>query len=561
MESNSQEGEAEPCAPKTIVRSTHCQNYGEEPLKVREFIESYFSNPETMPSKLRSMKHAIGYRAAVVLLLLAIAGGARAEELGAGYENQKLVKILRTTNKAQTYHYVAKAYEMKNNNPYAVRRFLQRPIQVEEGGLFTYVNTDGNSGTVVIICPEHQIPYYDRLIPFLDRSKLGTADGSSRTYTKLKHRSVADLDFISTLTSFLTTGSFLLTDDETNAVYISDAPSGANTALSVLDGELDMPTDQVDIEVTIYEIDLNDDGSIGLDFHAWKNGPGRSLFAVGGFYELEDIGLEDASAPLFDNGSGIAGLPGERFNTHGYNASYFYNVPSAYFDFLASEGQAKVLLSTRLSVLNTDVGAVATGDQILFELVQNGPAPSGGVRSTGVALDPFGTDINNPNNRTVVGQLTGRQGGSISVDSLMRTNDGLSLGTRTLGAVDTGVFLQVSPIVGTDMINLDINYSVVNLTGFDGEGRPQLSSSEVQTNLRVQENKEIIIGSMARKADIKSGSKVPVLGSIPVIGRLFGGEKTQTRRTMVTIVLRPTIVRDATNMTSADMALIEDVNG
>lgn len=519
-------------------------------------METFFSSSGASQTSLRSRNLVVWCAVALASLVLSTASGVRAEGLGAGYEDQKLVKILRTTNKAQTYHYVAKAYEMKHNNPYAVRRFLQRPIQVEEGGIFTYGGADGASGTVVIICPEHQIPYYDELIAFLDRPKLGTADGSSRTYTKLKHRSVADGDFIGTLSSFLTTGSFLLTDDETNAVYISDAPSGANWALASLKGELDMPTDQVDVEVTIYEVDVNNDGTIGLDFHAWKNGPGRSLFALGGFYEIEDVSLEDSAGPLFDNGSGVAGLPGKKFDTHGYNASYFYNVPSAYFDYLAAEGQAKVILSSRLSVLNTDVGAVATGDQILFELVQNGPAPSGGARSPGMPLDTLGIDINNPNNRTVVGQLTARQGGSIAVNSLTRTEDGLALQPRTLGAVDTGVFLQVSPLIGTDMINLDIDYSVVNLLGFDGEGRPQLSSSEVNTELRVQENKEVIIGSMIRKADIKTTRKIPFLGSIPIIGYLFGGEITTKRETMVAIVLRPTVVRNGTNLSESDVAVL-----
>lgn len=42
-----------------------------------------------------------------------------------------LVKILRTSNKAQTNRYVPKVYEFKNVNPYAVIRFVRRTIEIE----------------------------------------------------------------------------------------------------------------------------------------------------------------------------------------------------------------------------------------------------------------------------------------------------------------------------------------------------------------------------------------------------------------------------------------------
>ncbi len=435
--------------------------------------------------------------------------------------DQKLVKVLRTTNKAQTNHYVTKAYEFRSNNPYNARRFLQRPLAVEEGGIFTFGHPD-QGGVVVMICPEHQVPYYDDLMGVLDNPSVSSADGSKRVYKKVKNRSVGDADFIGTLSSFLTTNSWLYTDEETNSIYVSDAPSGANTLLAMLDGDIDVPTEQVDIEVTIYEVDLANDGTLGLDFHAWKNGPGRNLFAAGGFYEREHT-----------DGMTVTGIPGKHVVSRGGNAAYQYNVPSAYFDALAVKGNARVLTRTTMSVLNTDAASLSAGDQILYYDVQNGPAPVGGTRDG--LLDERDWNGDYPNNRTVTG---------------------------TLRAIESGVALDVTPIVGDETINLEVNYTVSTLTGFDAEGHPLVATTSIGAigpddelipiDVRVADGEEVIIGGLTHEEKVKTTRKVPILGSIPILGYWFGGEVTTSRKRMVAIVMRPTVVGfDAGNVTLA----------
>lgn len=448
-----------------------------------------------------------------MLFLAAAAPGLRAQGVTVP-EEQKVVKVLRTTNKAQTQHYVAKAYEMKNNNPFQVRRFLQRPLAVEEGGLFTYLAPDGKSGNVMLILPEHQIPYYDDLMKVLDSESVSTADGSSRTFTKLKHRSVADADFIATLASYLTTDSFLYTDDELNGVYISDIPSGANTALAMLEGDLDASCDQVTVEVTIYEVDANNDARIGLDYHAWKNGPGRTLFAVGGFGE---------------SGAELVGLPGEVFDSNGVNTSYQLTVPSAYFDFLAVRGKARILTSTRLSMPNTGSASTSTGDQILYWLTQNGAAPAGA----------YGEADEVPDNRTVVGQLA----------------------SRALDAVETGVALEVTAIIGTERINLEVSYDTVVLNAFDGEGRPQLASTHASGKFNLKSGEEVILGGMSRRAEIKRNTQIPILGSLPIVGYLFGGETSTVRETMLVIAVKPVRIENFTNYSLTDPELVAQAEG
>lgn len=46
---------------------------------------------------------------------------------------RRVVKVLRTTNKAQVNQFVPVAFEFKHANPFAAIRFIRRPIEAEEG--------------------------------------------------------------------------------------------------------------------------------------------------------------------------------------------------------------------------------------------------------------------------------------------------------------------------------------------------------------------------------------------------------------------------------------------
>jgi type II secretory pathway component GspD/PulD (secretin) len=449
------------------------------------------------------------------VFLLACLLGTLTMHSASGQTGDKQVKILRTNNKAQTNKYVAKVYEFKTNNPYNVRRFLQRPLAAEEGALFTYVNPDYKSGMVLMICPEHQLDYFDKLMPTLDMPGQGTADGSIRDFIKFKHRSVADSDFISAVTTQMTTDSWLYTDSELNGVYISDAPSGYNGVQAFLAAEGGVPRDQVDVSVSIYELELNNDQKIGLDYISWKNGPGQDLFSFGVFGEAERAhnlgfelnGVDSGNTPLFDSGVGIAGLPGKRFHNSGYYGSYLVDVPSQYFDYLAVNGKATIVTQSRLSIMDGDSGSLHTGDKMVYyEVTSDGES------------------------RTVDPKL-----------------------------LETGICLDLSPIVGANTINFDVNFSATSLSGFDGAGLPLTASTSYCSNMRVLDGSEIILAGLTRKVDATSSAKIPLLGDIPILGKLFGGDTNVKQDTMVAVVLKPTVIKNAgSNQTSADKMVIAD---
>jgi len=91
---------------------------------------------------------------------------------------------------------------------------------------------------------------------------------------------------------------------------------------------------------------------------------------------------------------------------------------------------------------------------------------------------------------------------------------------------------------------------VVSHTGFDETGKPLLASRAYgledpdDVELRVKDGEEVILGGYNRQMLVQQTSKVPILGSIPVIGWLFGGEENLAKRRELVVVLRAQTLRD-----------------
>ena len=387
--------------------------------------------------------------------------------------------------------------------------------------------------------PVYQIPYVDALMKELDRPKLTTSSGSKAFYYRLKHRSSEDAAFRDTLAGYMSPTLVQLNDPETNAIFFFDAPSAVSDVQEALQ-VMDVPTPQIRMDMTIYEVNLLNDGTLGLDFHAWKNGPGRSLFAVGAFAQSESTRVSGAGAvPLFDTGMGTSGLPGHNLSNSGANVAVLYEAPSAFFDFLVTKGKAQVKAQASLNVLHNNTATLQSTDSILFFAVEDAAgkdlgvnanaiaaAPKGGYRTDNNVLDPAsGQSTNVPKNRSVVGTISTRK----------------DLGGPQMTAQDTGIFVQVTPTIGTELINMAVVVRILNHVGLADNERPIIVRRTLDTHVKAKDGQEVVLGGMVHETVLNTTRKVPVLGSIPVIGYLFGGEIKQTQKRLVVLVIKPSV--------------------
>lgn len=470
-----------------------------------------------------------------------------------------LVKILRTSNKAQTNRYVPKVYEFKNVNPYAVIRFVRRTIEIEESAFYSFANPDMNGGRLLVVVPEYQIPGLDALMATIDRPSLTTSAGSKRVIYRLKHRDIADAGVSDIINTYGTSTLTILADTEINAVFLSDAPSGIDNIVEHWP-MFDFPTKSLEIQITVYEIDVSDDGQLGLDFISWKNGPGRNLAAIGAFYQKEKVttfnGNQDTL--IYNSGQGTFGLPGAEMNSSGRNSAYMLDVSSAFFDFLVSQGKARVMTQSKLVALNRTPATLTVGDQILFHRMQEAGDLRGGQRLE--PLDPFGT-LEGVVDTSAGGQITDTELALLADHPDNRTVSP-SLASRALGSVTSGFSITFTPIINQVGATVPLVMSLVSHTGYADDGTPILHSHAIDTVFKVPHNgRTISIGGavMQRRAD--STNKVPFLGDLPWIGYLFGGESRLDQKTMVVTTMTCRTLEAQANQSDADLDLEQRAKG
>ncbi|HUP40174.1 MAG TPA: hypothetical protein VM115_08650 [Vicinamibacterales bacterium] len=127
---------------------------------------------------------------------------------------------------------------------------------------------------------------------------------------------------------------------------------------------------------------------------------------------------------------------------------------------------------------------------------------------------------------------------------------GRALHTTEPHAITEGIVLSVTPqIAGDGMINMSISPSVTERTGEVtsrfGDTSPILSVREADTLVRVHDKETIVVAGLMDARGAPEATKVPLLGDLPGVGKMFRGEKTSRRKTDLIILLTPTIMTPA----------------
>jgi len=107
--------------------------------------------------------------------------------------------------------------------------------------------------------------------------------------------------------------------------------------------------------------------------------------------------------------------------------------------------------------------------------------------------------------------------------------------------VDAALELTVTPqIVGDG--NIKISLAVSNNSPSGSGANPPISTLEIDTNLIVKDGDVVVIGGVFSNTESQSESKVPILGDIPIIGRLFRSDAKVDNQEQVLIFIAPKVV-------------------
>ena len=148
----------------------------------------------------------------------------------------------------------------------------------------------------------------------------------------------------------------------------------------------------------------------------------------------------------------------------------------------------------------------------------------------------------NPRITTVSGRTaTIRAGDTIAVQTTAGGGAG-TVATTQIQTFQTGVTLDITPIVnGDDDVSVTLHPSVNSETAIIN-GIPQISTRDTQTTVTLHESQTLIIGGLIQESSGRTTTKIPVLGDLPLIGKVFRENQVNSTRNELIITVTPHIV-------------------
>jgi len=235
------------------------------------------------------------------------------------------------------------------------------------------------------------------------------------------------------------------------------------------------------------------------------------------------------------------------------------------FSLLASSGAAPLAISNELmSFLNsgTTTHYDNEGHPTITETNNNFKFNSGikEVFSMGVQLDilkqngaaqilsqPSVLCTNNKESTIYVGQTQ-----SILTQSQQSTQ-GNSNVLNNYSREDIGITLKVKPrLSSNNKVSLEVETTIEDIVPGSGSSadRPTTTKRSVKTNAIVNHGQTIILGGLIKSSTGKSSTKIPILGDIPILGKLFTSKGESKSKINVVIYLTPYIVKRSTDLST-----------
>ncbi len=300
--------------------------------------------------------------------------------------------------------------------------------------------------------------------------------------------------------------------DSTNSLVISAAPETLLSLERVI-GDLDRRRAQVLVEAIIVEMSDDTARQLGLQFLLSGTGSSSVPFATTNF---------SASAPNLLTLAGA--ISRDTPFSDGEDSS-------------VNDALTTAALNSLLGLTGLSVGVGGQDGDTLFGAVLTAVEADTNSR---ILSKPFNMTLDNGTSSLLVGQNVPITTGQVLGDD--NTN-----AFTTVDRMDVGVGLTVTPRVSNDnTIRMQISQTVSNVAGAITAGVTDivLNTREINTSVIADDGEIIVLGGLIEQTEAFSNEKVPLLGDIPVAGRLFRTEGKSLGRRNLMVFIRPTIVRD-----------------
>jgi general secretion pathway protein D len=324
-------------------------------------------------------------------------------------------------------------------------------------------------------------------------------------------------------TANILSGEVKVTADKSQNALVIQAGGSDFVALSRIIDKLDRPRRQVFVEAVIMEVSLSDSTQFGVGAHGFLPvdvaGKSSVLPLVSAPGRVNSLGLNSQAGlqSLVSLGGFLTGLAGPTSGE--FKALTGLDFPSIGLVIQALQSNSDV------NVLSTPHVLAGDNEESEISVGQNVPFPSGAA-NTGLSslLSSTGTG-------SAVGSILGTGGLGSLYTPIQRQNVELKL--------------KIKPQINEgDNVRLHIEEQTEEIASTDPVLGPTTSKRSVKTQVVVRDQSTIVIGGLIQERSTKSVKKIPLLGSLPIIGWLFRDTVTSKQKTNLLLFLTPYIIRD-----------------
>lgn len=273
-------------------------------------------------------------------------------------------------------------------------------------------------------------------------------------------------------------------------------------------------TRQVVLEAKIVEVELNDAYQAGINWGALFS-DGNNKYFVGQTSPPMGFGnnllQQQGNSGTIGPGSPVTSLP---FKTLGGAFTVAANFAdfSAFIELLGVQGNTRVLSSPRVSTLNNQKAIIKAGSDEFFvtSISSNTVTGSASTTNRNIELTPFFS--------------------------------GVALDVTPQIGEDQQVILHVHPSV-SEVVDQSKSITLDGVTDTLPLALSQIRESD--SVVKARNGQVIVIGGLMRETRERSKYKMPGLGSVPVVGRLFRSERDMKKIVELVILLRPIVVENS----------------
>jgi general secretion pathway protein D len=332
----------------------------------------------------------------------------------------------------------------------------------------------------------------------------GMGNSSSNATSALSSASTTPVS----ATASVSTGGQIQADPATNSLIIS-APEPVYRQMRQVIDQLDTRRAQVYVETMIVKVDAAKAAQFGVQWQGILGSTSNNTIGyVGTNYgstgNIANLTLAQFAGTSTSSSSSTASTAASL--NQGINIGILNKINGAFTlgalaNFLQTQTGANVLSTPNLVALDNEEAKIVIGSNVPF----------------------------------VTGSYTNTGGSSNSVNPF-----------QTVERKDVGIVLRIKSQIGEGGTIRMTVYQENSTLRSDGSSITDKSS--IETTVVVDDGQTMVLGGLLKDEYGDSDNKVPLLGSIPLVGKLFSNDSRTRTKTDLMVFLRPVIIRDNNSM-------------